>query len=699
MRRIVHAGPCLLRARRFTVVSVASSDRKANTFATLKSYTKKGSGSANLSGRDAVAQLYGEDATLSDDEKDLKDAAFASMRFRIEQPTQFYFKSDNVCRLCNEYVLPKEQSYHLRSPGRGMLQHGAREIVLDSLLYYAKAGHDPRKVLRDYPYKLYNNKKLFRMEPLLPRDLNDVSDRAARIFKILLSLKEWDVLRHSISPHAEPANSSVTAGRIQVKRRGAFERLECIGDSAWGSSLSSRAILVFDDKKWGDCHMYQSFTNFRDMLETNIVLERAFDLLKLEALLPESVRDLCAQGKIKADVLEAILGELDMFLYAYESNLWYQEEYPELSGERIDALSFVVRHTLTEIFDLIILTSVFYIADQGALNIAFELSLDDLTWPMRPRHDVGDVIRTRAPTFNQHYRPRFFLPRPPHLESQPAPLRNIEQNEKDYGPTVNYRRLDKAKFYVNWKQLKQGLWKSEILSPIERLRLKKRLQVTPLKQYEFEGSLPTLSRFAFDPGQQSWFAVSLRRAPSSAPRSEEPLLPPPIAPYLQESTGEELLKGVRRSACPYPQLSAIPPVTHNPYALAVDQWASLWRRCGSDIFEDADPDIVMAQFEASASLTASRNTGHLLSKFSDELMESTEMESSDSESDHQRRAHLQRHHPFHSGVSLVDTASLSSIAAAFLSRLDAKNEDELDLDDIRRRNAKRKTYQFRKKAW
>lgn len=383
------------------------------------------------------------------------------MRYRVAKPSFFYFMSPasahngggsssssqsgtaggggaSACRLCAEFVPEGRVNFHIGGAGtRGPGTHMGREIVLDTLLHYAKAGFDPALVVRSWPHTLLTCAHFPRMQSMV-REPENLHARAEQVVRLLRGLQAMGVLDVAVSPHSEVARS-LHATRTAFKRRGAFERFETIGDNSWGSNLSGRLLLLFPDKRWSMCGMHHSFNAARDLAETNSNLERMFDVLQLQSLLPAASRAVVIEGKIKADIVEAVIGELNAVVYAHESTLRGSEEYTEPNGEYLGRLCTLIRHVQSEIFDLTILFMLRALSD-NSVPLARELAQQYIFFPapassllsgpltdvacltssgvtpsavvtaMRPPLDPGDSVRVRRPQFNANFVPTFILP-------------------------------------------------------------------------------------------------------------------------------------------------------------------------------------------------------------------------------------------------------------------------------------------------
>ena len=692
------AAVAALESRRFALVQVASAAAAGSRFVTLRS-TPTG-GMKPVSGQQVVAGAGGmgggpgassqpgsglgeEDGSASSSPYDehgrvapaaagysgtsSEDTAY--LRYPLPgDKLSFYFggPDDHVCRLCNELVPKGRQDFHIFGMGpRGPGTHIGREIVLDSLVYHARRGHDPASVVRRWPYILAQNPAYSpRVPKLWPSDLADLPKRCRRLNDLLGYLKGRGVLSLSISPHSDVTQSSPVEQRLAVKRRVAFERLELIGDNAWGNHMASRMMAVFADKGWHDARMFHSFNTMRDIAETNSNLERLFDLLRLAELLPPHLRELVGEGKLKADVFESLIGELWMHLYGYEPNLQNNTpvEYTETNGGGLENLCLVIRHTLHEIYDLTLLTCLYDFAEH-AVPLAWEIAKKTVIGSMRPEFHAGSEVRARRPFFKESFQPRHYLPATPEVYEGPRAMRSMPADADRYGPAAgaepSWLRCD---FKPRWSALPARLVAPSVSSfrdDVARAQnedgySRASLDATTAPKGLYDPSsllcrhlLPSASSRRSQPSSEAPLSLSSaqRLATAAAARTVPAFskhAPSAAAVAARRAMMAAARSGASRSAaagnqhgaggCPFPVLSALPPYAHAPYtahapdlcapdaltqagedfeASCDEQWQALWQRTDEveALFtDDVDPVVVLAQFEASKSMARTTAT-------------------------------------------------------------------------------------------
>ncbi|KAG5480011.1 hypothetical protein LSCM1_06431 [Leishmania martiniquensis] len=259
------------------------------------------------------------------------------------------------CRLCREnfdndgalrtHITVADRSRHV--------SHPVREVALETLTLLAMRGYPIDNIMTVWADLLYNC-------PLFPRirGLTDprwsIEKRADQIRAVLRALKQVGVLDVALAA-AELTEQTGALDAQQRRRRVAFDRLEYIGDNCWGNNISNRILLMYPDQQWLYSERCSTFTLVRDACEMNVNLDFVFDTLELWSLLSSSAHSRLGHGKVKADLVEGIFGELHLYLYGMVPKLQDDVEYVETNGAREVQLVALVEHCLTELYDLIVL--------------------------------------------------------------------------------------------------------------------------------------------------------------------------------------------------------------------------------------------------------------------------------------------------------------------------------------------------------
>ncbi|KAG5480398.1 hypothetical protein LSCM4_06164 [Leishmania orientalis] len=259
------------------------------------------------------------------------------------------------CRLCREsFDNDGTLRAHITVANRARhVSHPVREVALETLTLLAMRGYPIDNVMTVWADILYNC-------PLFPRirGLTDprwsIEKRADQIGTILRALKQVGVLDVSLAA-AELTEQTGAPDTHYRRRRVAFDRLEYIGDNCWGTNISNRILLLYPDQQWLYSERCSTFTLVRDACEMNINLDFVFDTLELWHLLSTTAHSQLGHGKMKADLVEGIFGELHLYLYGMVPKLQDDVEYVETNGAREVQLVALVEHCLTELYDLIVL--------------------------------------------------------------------------------------------------------------------------------------------------------------------------------------------------------------------------------------------------------------------------------------------------------------------------------------------------------
>jgi hypothetical protein len=340
------------------------------------------------------------------------------LRPGVTQET-FYFREEakTYCRLCQEDIHGFTAKGHIVASSRAShTNHSVRESVLEHLALLCARGYHPEDVVRSWAYILHDHFRHQRIESLSNPEWT-VEQRAASVCDLMIVLREMNVIDLSLA--VQGSSESNEQVYVQSRRRAAFERLECIGDNTWGANMSSRMMVVLSDRQWQYSEGAYSFNTMRDALEMNTQLEQMFDLLDIMRVLPSDIRDKIGSGKIKADVLESILGELHVTLWGFIPKLSDSEEFVEVNGVGQAGIAALVQHVLTETYDTMILALLGELA-KSAIPLAEEMAVNSLwhvAYPtvMRSR-DRNATRRKMTPLAGA-----FTLPAVPRLFERPTP--------------------------------------------------------------------------------------------------------------------------------------------------------------------------------------------------------------------------------------------------------------------------------------
>lgn len=334
--------------------SVGASSAAGNSGATASSSTTGSSLSAS-----AAYSFASSDASsmLPPNTRQSYAMEMRSLEFTSSIPNSeyFFFGSDEhstFCILCKEDIEPPfTQRTHVAASSRAShTNHTCREVSLDHLALLSMRGYP-----LDHIYSVWSDVLL--QHPLFPRITQLVTPRLLHSWearaeallphlKLLCELKVLDLCLAGIVPQ--------TVDTHQGRRRAAFERVEYIGDCAWGPHIANRIMLLFPNEQWAYSDRVYAFNCTKDAAEMNITLELLYDSLHLTELLPLRA-DFAGSGKIKADMVEAVMGELHCVVWGLMPEIEDTLPFVEINGEHEDSTLMLVQHCLSELYDLLVL--------------------------------------------------------------------------------------------------------------------------------------------------------------------------------------------------------------------------------------------------------------------------------------------------------------------------------------------------------
>ena len=137
-------------------------------------------------------------------------------------------------------------------------------------------------------------------------------------------------------------------------RSNVFERFEMVGDNVVKVVFFDRLQQLFPLSD-GGCS--GKLTMIQQLIDSNEGLLQAFDYLELDKIIGTSL----SQSKFKSDVMEALFGELQTYLWAVPQQWNSPVEYAPLNaaaGPEMRYVEAVVRHVLLELTDVILMFAV-----------------------------------------------------------------------------------------------------------------------------------------------------------------------------------------------------------------------------------------------------------------------------------------------------------------------------------------------------
>lgn len=254
------------------------------------------------------------------------------------------------CALCDmDLENGTSPRFHIFGSSRAShTNHTCREVLLDSLALLGMRGFPLDAMYHVWSDVLYRHPLFTRVRGLVS-PMWTLEQRASQLSQLLLTLRDMNIIDIALAVRsAEPSST-------RSRRRMSFERIEYIGDNSWGTNISSRMMLLFPNEQWQYSERCFSFNCFRDACEMNIMLNAVFDALHLRRLLAGVSQESLDSGKSKADVVEAILGELHLETFGRQPAMYDDSPFIEVSGVYSGRVCALVEHCLTEMYDLIVL--------------------------------------------------------------------------------------------------------------------------------------------------------------------------------------------------------------------------------------------------------------------------------------------------------------------------------------------------------
>lgn len=263
--------------------------------------------------------------------------------------------SSRFCRLCREEIEADHspRTHILASSRMSHTNHTCREVSLDTLTLLSIRGFPIDDILMVWADRLYHH-AIYPRIPSLVDPRWSLEKRIDELHNLLLTLKDLGVIDLSLAA-VTPEASRDSASSHYHRRRVAFERLEYVGDNAWGSNISSRIMLLYPDQQWTYSQRAYSFNCFRDACDMNVTLDFMFDCLRLNELLGPSNAARVNSGKMKADLVEGLFGELLTYSWGMEPKLLDDAPYVEVNGLLEAPLCALIQHCLTELYDILVL--------------------------------------------------------------------------------------------------------------------------------------------------------------------------------------------------------------------------------------------------------------------------------------------------------------------------------------------------------
>lgn len=175
-------------------------------------------------------------------------------------------------------------------------------------------------------------------------DGHAVERRRHRLMRLLRFLRDRRVLKNCFgSQHAGASGASGVVGRSWE-----FDRLELVGDNCIKYHVMDRLEVLFPVAEGGiGSHLH----NLPPWLDSNEMHAALYEYLRLHELTGTTK----IISKFKSDVVEALVGELEMFLWSTEVEWGAAESYDHPAPADFGGMRAVVQHALDELCHLILM--------------------------------------------------------------------------------------------------------------------------------------------------------------------------------------------------------------------------------------------------------------------------------------------------------------------------------------------------------
>ena len=328
------------------------------------------------------------------------DTSFEGYRANIQPRREYEDKEKGFCRLCQEAApdYTEHTSFNVF--------HIVRQSLVQSIM---NVNHqypwvNPEDIIESWWPPIRDCKNFFRI-PHLSSELQ--SERKKKLFKLLRFMKRQGVLKSCFSVMEARGSERGGSGygiTFQASRSTAFERFEWIGDNVMKSLFYNRLAELSTKGKYRISY-YQHCI----LLQGNEPLRDAYDYLSFEKIvldgIPRDAKFAPPVSKTKADIMEALFGELQAYLWSTHSAIGVDALFHPVSVE-IRALYFIALHAMHELCTVMILEMLYSIADKvmpflhklrrGKQSVRF-LSLDKHTDINKLTRNVGKDICDKVP--------------------------------------------------------------------------------------------------------------------------------------------------------------------------------------------------------------------------------------------------------------------------------------------------------------
>ena len=276
------------------------------------------------------------------------ESTYETEGFRTILKKDFYDDEKNFCKLCNEEVPDYRQHsmFHV--------YHMACVQLIHSIFNTQSRvpSMSPRDIVKSWWPKLRDHRGFFRI-----RELSAESQevRKKKLFSLLMFMKRQSLLKHTFSCLIQQGLAYVPHRTVE------FDRFEWIGDNIMKKLIYERIQVLEKDMKTS-YHWLHSF------IMGNEPLHDAYDAFSFDKIIQEGIklgsRVILPVSKMKADIVEALLGELQVNLWATQSDA--SNDYASCPSDDPATYSthFLYFHALHETATLLTMEILFRLVDK-----------------------------------------------------------------------------------------------------------------------------------------------------------------------------------------------------------------------------------------------------------------------------------------------------------------------------------------------
>jgi dsRNA-specific ribonuclease len=254
---------------------------------------------------------------------------------------EFYDREGGRCTLCDEKLDVKSFGFHSVS-----VLHQGRETILEKAIA-GKFGLPHEMV--DTCWRLLSSSRVtFDRIPELSAPA--LRQRRCRLRFLLKFLKTVKILRHSLQ-----RDTHRPSGVPPLENGPEFQTLEQHGDSVLKVVVMERLYVLLGEIADSNATATEDLNNLEllpSFLDCNELLMHFYDHLKLDDIVGVSL----PHSKSKADVIEAVFGELSSIIYATEQR-WGAVTYPLTFASDEYYLRRIAQHTLHELGHHLVFTA------------------------------------------------------------------------------------------------------------------------------------------------------------------------------------------------------------------------------------------------------------------------------------------------------------------------------------------------------